>query len=88
VSVRVFLAEDSEIMRETIVRFRARHPEVEIVGQSADFEQTIALTAELKPDVWLMDLRTAEGVNGEAKKLKEESMSLRVVVMSASDDDE
>jgi DNA-binding NarL/FixJ family response regulator len=75
-------------MRETIVRFCARHPEVEIVGQSADFKETLDLTAELKPDVLLMDLRMAERVNGQTKKLKEDSSSLRIVVMSASDDDE
>jgi DNA-binding NarL/FixJ family response regulator len=77
VSVRVFLAEDSEIMRETIVTFCARHPEVEIVGQSADFKETLDLTAELKPDVLLMDLRMAQRVNGQTKKLKEDSCSLR-----------
>jgi DNA-binding NarL/FixJ family response regulator len=87
-SVRVFLAEDSEIMRQSIVRFCAQHPEVEIVGQSADFQEAVALTAQIKPDVLLMDLRMAEHVYGEAKKLKEESASLRIVVMSASDDDE
>jgi DNA-binding NarL/FixJ family response regulator len=66
----------------------ARHPEVEIVGQSADFKETLDLTAELRPDVLLMDLRMAERVNGQTKKLKEGSSSLRIVVMSASDDDE
>lgn len=54
-------------MRETIVRFCARHPEVEIVGQSANFKETLGLTAELKPDVLLMDLRMAERVHGQTK---------------------
>jgi DNA-binding NarL/FixJ family response regulator len=88
VSIRVFLAEDSEIMRETIVRFCARHPEVLIVGQSADFREALDLTAALKPDVLLMDLRMAERVHGQTKKLKKDASSLRIVVMSASDDDE
>jgi DNA-binding NarL/FixJ family response regulator len=43
-------------MRSAIVRLIKENPELEVVGESGTFAQTLELTAALKPDVLLLDL--------------------------------
>jgi DNA-binding NarL/FixJ family response regulator len=54
--IRVFLADDSEITRRAIRRLLEARPEVELVGEAADFAQTIQMANDLKPQVIVMDL--------------------------------
>ena len=55
-SIRVLLADDSDIMRKAILGALAEDPRIQVIGEAHDFAQTIQLTASLKPDVLLMDL--------------------------------
>ena len=55
-SIRVLLADDSDIMRKAILGTLAEDPRIEVVAEALSFAQTIELTNSLKPDVLLMDL--------------------------------
>jgi DNA-binding NarL/FixJ family response regulator len=55
-SIRVLLADDSDIMRKAILGALAEDPSIERVGEATSFALTIELTASLKPDIVLMDL--------------------------------
>ncbi|MDP9339954.1 MAG: response regulator [Acidobacteriota bacterium] len=59
-SIRVLLADDSDIMRKAIVGALAEDPLIEVVGQAHGFAQTIQLTNSLKPDVLLIDLHMSD----------------------------
>ena len=54
--ITVLLADDSFVVRKAIRRLLDSECEIEIIGESADFAQTIELTTHLKPQVVLMDL--------------------------------
>jgi DNA-binding NarL/FixJ family response regulator len=56
ISIRVLLADDSEIMRSAIVRLLKEEPSIELVGEATSFAQVIERTAALKPNVLLLDL--------------------------------
>jgi chemotaxis response regulator CheB len=56
VSIRVLLADDSDVVRRAISRLLEQDPEIELVGEAVDFTQTIQMTNELKPQVVVMDL--------------------------------
>src|SRR5580704_15366517 len=56
VPIKILLADDSEIMRRGIRRLLASQSEIEIVGESANFAQTIQLANDLNPQVIVMDL--------------------------------
>ena len=56
-AVRVLAADDQRVVREGLAMLLGLLPDVEVVGTAADGEEVLALAAELRPDVILMDLR-------------------------------
>ena len=55
-SIKVLLADDSDVMRCAIVKLLNEEPSTELVGEAKGFAETIHLANVLKPDVLLMDL--------------------------------
>jgi two-component system response regulator DevR len=55
-SIKVLVADDSEIVRRGIRQLLATQTEIEIVAEAADFAQTIQVANELRPRVIVMDL--------------------------------
>lgn len=54
--ITVLLADDAEVVRRAIGRLLKQEPTIKLVGEAADFEQTIKMANELRPDVIVMDL--------------------------------
>jgi DNA-binding NarL/FixJ family response regulator len=55
-SIKVLVADDTVVMRQAIGRLLGSQPEIELVGEAADYFQTIQLSNDLKPQVIVMDL--------------------------------
>jgi DNA-binding NarL/FixJ family response regulator len=56
VRCRVFLADDSEVVRRAIRLRLSAHPDLEIVGETETFAETIRLVPILKPRVVVLDI--------------------------------
>ena len=56
-AVRVLLADDQRLVREGLGTLLGLLDGIELVGTAADGEEALALAAQQKPDVVLMDLR-------------------------------
>ncbi|MDT3438632.1 MULTISPECIES: response regulator transcription factor [unclassified Pseudofrankia] len=56
-TIGVLVADDHPVVRSGLVGMLASQPGLRVVGTAADGEQAVARTAELLPDVVLMDLR-------------------------------
>jgi PleD family two-component response regulator len=54
-SIRVLLADSSDVMRLAIVRVLREEPLIELVGEVTNFAEALQLSAALKPDVLLLD---------------------------------
>jgi hypothetical protein len=50
------LADDSEIVRRGIRQLLSAETEIEIVGEAADFAQTVQMVSDVKPEVIVLDL--------------------------------
>ncbi|TWE05517.1 LuxR family two component transcriptional regulator [Pseudomonas sp. AG1028] len=61
--IRLLVVDDHPLLREGIAAVLEAHPEIELVGEADNGEQAVALFAELRPDVTLMDLQMP-GLNG------------------------
>lgn len=55
--IKVLLADDTDFMRRAIRGLLEIHPHIEVVGEAANFNQTIQMSKDLKPHVIVMDLR-------------------------------
>jgi DNA-binding NarL/FixJ family response regulator len=89
VSVRVLLADDQRLVRESLSTMLGLLDGIELLGAAADGEEVVRLAAELHPDVILMDLRMP-GVDGtEATRLLHERQpQIGVIALTTYADDE
>ncbi|POX41063.1 DNA-binding response regulator [Streptomyces sp. Ru73] len=88
-SARVVVADDQTVVREGIVMLLGLLPGIEVVGSAADGDEAVRLTAELSPDVVLMDLRMPRCDGVEAtRRIREQHPATQVVVLTTYADDE
>ncbi|MBK3578038.1 response regulator transcription factor [Streptomyces sp. MBT65] len=92
-SVRVLLADDQQLIRTALRMVMADLDDMEVVGEAGTGAEAVRLTAQLAPDVVVMDLRMP-GMDGiEATRAIAESSSAgavpaRVLVLTTFDDDD
>lgn len=88
-AVRVLVADDQKVVREGIVMLLGLLPGIEVVGAAADGEEAVALAAEHRPDVVLMDLRMPRCDGVEAtRRIRSAQPGTEVVVLTTYADDD
>jgi DNA-binding NarL/FixJ family response regulator len=87
--IRLVLADDHAVVRSGTRELLEQQPDLKIVGEASDGEEAIRLAHELKPDVMVMDVRMPKMSGVEAtKRIKAECPEVKVLVLTAHDDDE
>jgi DNA-binding NarL/FixJ family response regulator len=87
--IRILLVDDQELMRVGFSMVLGAQPDIEIVGEAANGEEAIAKTAELHPDVVLMDVRMP-GMDGIAatEQIVANYPDTKVIVLTTYDLDD
>jgi DNA-binding NarL/FixJ family response regulator len=87
--VRVMLADDQRLVRESLATLLGLLDGIELVASAADGEEAIALAAEHKPAVVLMDLRMPrlDGI-AATRRLRAEQPDVRVIALTTFADDQ
>ena len=62
--MRLFIADDSEILRDRLVETLSEIEGVEIVGLEKDAVAAIETVQRLKPDLVILDIRMPPGTSG------------------------
>lgn len=88
-TVRVLVADDQALFREALTTLLEVQQGIEVVGEAANGEEAVSSSAELRPDVVLMDLRmpVLDGIAATAR-LRAEQPDVRVLALTTFDDDE
>lgn len=87
--IRVLLVDDQDIFRQGLVALLSVQEDIKIVGEACNGQEAIIFTAELQPDVVLMDVRMpiCDGVIA-THEIHQRYPWIQIVVLTTFDDDE
>jgi len=86
--IRVVLADDHAVVRKGIREFLEASGTIRVVAEAADGAEAIAMVAEHLPDVVVLDVQMPELTGIEAtRRIKAEFPGVRVLILTAYDDD-
>ncbi|KIF07569.1 LuxR family transcriptional regulator [Streptomyces sp. RSD-27] len=88
--IRVMIADDQMMVRQGFTVLLNAQPDIEVVGQAVDGADAVAKTAELGPDVVLMDIRMPGmgGIEATSVITGTPDCAVKVLVLTTFDLDE
>lgn len=87
-AIKIILADDHALLRQGIRNVLELDPDLQVIGEAGDGEETIRLVAELKPDVVLLDINMPD-MNGieVTKRVCLKSPRTRIIILTMHDDE-
>ena len=86
--IRVLVADDHPLFREGVVQSLQLEPAIAVVGEAANGMQAVALAAELRPDVVLLDVSMPGGGIDAATQIARLDDAPKVVMLTVSEQDD
>lgn len=81
--MKVFIVDDSALVRERIITMISEHPGIEITGQAENALEGIDSIRKLKPDVVILDIRMPGGNGIEVlKNIKKNSSGPTIIILT------
>lgn len=87
--IRIMLIDDHALFRTGVAGVLSDHPAIEVVAQGSSGEEAIKLASELMPDLIVMDINMpGQGGLEATKKIKEVMPYVKIVMLTASDEND
>ena len=87
--IKVLLADDQELIRQSLSFVMSRQEDIEMVGTAANGCEALELVEEKQPDVVLLDIRMPEMDGVECtRRIKQEFPGIKVIILTTFDDDD
>jgi DNA-binding NarL/FixJ family response regulator len=88
--ITVLVADDKEVVLSSIRLLLGLDPEIRMVGEAVNFQQTIQLATELKPQVVVMDLHMLDESCMSLQEIKSQldRLGSRLIAMSFWNDED
>ncbi|MGW0575263.1 response regulator transcription factor [Streptomyces sp. NPDC002920] len=90
-TIRVLLADDQALLRETFRILVDSRPDMEVVGEAADGDEAVALARAHRPDIVVMDIRMpgTDGLTATATICADPALSgTRVLILTTFETEE
>lgn len=87
-SIKVLVADDHSLLRESVTRAVASSEAFEVVGEAADGGEAVDLVRRLDPDIVLLDI-TMPGIDGieAATRIRQLFPDVRIVMLTMHEDE-
>jgi DNA-binding NarL/FixJ family response regulator len=86
--IRILLADDHAVVRKGIREFLEEPGDIEVIAEAEDGAEALRLVETHQPDVAVLDIRMPEMTGVEAtRRIKERFPQVRVLILTAYDDD-
>lgn len=87
--IRLLIVDDQDLIRRGLTALLSTAPNLEVVGESINGQDAIALAGQLNPDVVLMDVRMpiVDGVSG-TRQICQQFPEIKVLMLTTFDDQE
>ncbi len=87
--IRIILADDHWLMRDGTRHILEQCPDLQVIGDAEDGQQTLELVERLQPDIVILDIRMPK-LNGieVIRRMKELSPNTKPLILTAYDDDD
>ena len=87
--IRVLIVDDQMLMRQGLQTLLDLENDIQVVGQASDGTEAVAIVAQTKPDVVLMDVRMPRLNGVEAtRQIRGQTPQTQVIILTTFDDDE
>ena len=87
--IRIVIADDHELFRRGLRLVLEDEPDIEVIGEAGDGEETVAMVTESVPDVVVMDVRMPVLSGIEAtQRIKEDLPHTKILMLTISDEEE
>ena len=85
--IKVLIADDHALLRESMRNLIDCQDDMEVVGEACDGEEAVRISADLKPDIAVMDIVMPRLTGIEAsKEIKKISPGTAILILTAYDD--
>jgi DNA-binding NarL/FixJ family response regulator len=87
--VKVVIADDHVLFREGLKRILSLEKDILVVGEASDCNEAIQVTARLRPDILLMDLKMPAGDAVESlRNIAETNPRTKIIILTAHSEEE
>lgn len=82
-SIKVFLADDHKILRESLIILLQQESDIEVIGEADDGHKAYQDILRLKPDIAILDISLPK-LNGleVAARLKKEDPNIKIIILT------
>lgn len=81
--IKLMIADDHTIVRQGMKKLLETYPELQIVGESQDGEETVEIAMQLLPDLIIMDI-SMPGLNGleATREIKKRLPEMKILILT------
>lgn len=81
--MKLVLIEDSELIRDQLLRLLATYPTIQVVGSAGDEDSAVDLISQKRPDMLLLDLALSPGSGLEVlRRIRAAGLATKTLVLS------